>query len=237
MHQSVGKNLMDGIGLLATDAGVEITLEQRDASTLASGFRSNGIIHTYGGKNRFPDTKIKNFAEQLATFPENARPDIAVMKLCYIDFDIDTNIDKIFDQYTQTIDTLEKRYPEITFVHMTVPVMQFPRNLKARIKRLLGMDVWVDVTNAKRHAFSKRIRDRYPANRIFDIEKYESSYPDGQREQRNNHGETIYGLVPDYTYDGGHLNKQGKLFIASNFLAFLNKLSVASITSVSRQSN
>ncbi len=231
MHQSVGKNLMDGVDLLARDAGIDIPLEQRDASGLSAGFSGNGIIHAYGGKNRFPETKIRSFAEQLAMFPENGRPDVAVMKFCFIDFDTDTDVDGLFRQYTAAIDSLEKRYPHITFTHMTVPLMAFPHTLKARVKRLLGMSVWVDVTNAKREAFSQRIRDRYPANRIFDIARYESTHPDGMREKRSESGQTIYGLVPAYTRDGSHLNANGQRYVARGFLAFLHNLSTPSQSS------
>lgn len=224
MHQSVGKNLMDGVGLLARDAGMDIPLEQRDAAGLAIGFTGNGIIHAYGGKNRFPETKIRSFAEQLALFPEDGRPDVAVMKFCFIDFDTDTNVDGLFRQYTTMIDSLEKRYPDITFAHMTVPLMAFPHSLKARVKRLLGMSVWIDITNAKREAFSQRIRSHYPANRVFDIARHESTHPDGTREKRSEHGQTIYGLVPAYTRDGSHLNANGQRHVARGFLAFLHNL-------------
>ena len=224
MHQSVGKNLMDGLELLSNDANIKIPLSQRENSALHAGFTGNGLIHSYGGKNRFPETKIKSFADQLGRFPENSRPDIAFMKLCYIDFDVDTDIDKLFREYTETLELLERRYPDTTFVHMTVPLMRFPDGIKVSIKRMLGMDVWIDVTNAKRQEFSQRIRERYPENLVFDIAKYESTYPDGMREQRLHHNQTIYGLVPEYTDDGGHLNAQGKRFVARNFLRFLNNL-------------
>lgn len=231
MHQSVGKNLMNGVGLLAQDVGVDIPLEQRDIPGLAAGFSSNGIIHAYGGKNQFPETKIQSFAEQLTMFPENGRPNVAIMKFCFIDFDTDTDVDGLFRQYTTMIDSLEKRYPDITFAHMTVPLMAFPRSLKARIKRLLGMSVWIDATNARREAFSQRIRNHYPANRVFDIARYESTHPDGVREKRNEHGETIYGLVPAYTHDGSHLNATGQRYVARGFLAFLHNLSTPSQSS------
>ena len=237
MHQSVGQNLMDGLELLANDANTKITLAQRDNSALSAGFPANGLIHTYGGKNRFPETKIKSFASQLAAFPENNQPDIAVMKLCYIDFDVDTDIDKLFEQYTKTIETLEKRYPKITFAHMTVPLMRFPDGIKVSIKRMLGMDIWIDVTNAKRQQFSQRIRDRFPKSRIFDIAEHESTYPDGKREQRLHHNETIYGLVPAYTDDGGHLNAQGKRHVAKNFLKFLNNLTATNMPDAYNQTN
>jgi len=235
MHQSIGTNLMDGVERLAKDIGIKIPLEKRDAASLQTGFNGNGLLHAYGGKNMYPETKIRSFSEQLTLFPENSRPDVAVMKFCFIDFDTDTDIDSLFRKYTENIEQLQQRYPDITFLHMTVPLMEFPLTFKARLKRLLGMSVWIDVTNAKREAFSQRIRDRYPANMIFDIALHESTHPNGQRESRVDNNQTIYGLVPGFTNDGSHLNEFGQRYVAKAFLEFLSKLPMPSASSPNKE--
>jgi hypothetical protein len=52
----------------------------------------------------------------------------------------------------------------------------------------------------------------------------ESTYPDGRRETCAHKGKTCYSLVPEYTYDGGHLNETGRKKAAEQLLILLAKL-------------
>ena len=90
--------------------------------------------------------------------------------------------------------------------------------IKDRIKLLLDKPVWVDDANAKRHEFSRLVRETYDSHLIIDIAEAESTRPDGTRQQYTKGGQTYYTLVPGYTTDGGHLNDIGKKWVAEEMV-------------------
>jgi len=59
---------------------------------------------------------------------------------------------------------------------------------------------------------------------IFDLAKIESTFPDGRRASFTKDGKTYYSMVPDYTYDGGHLNELGRKIAAEQLLFLLANL-------------
>ncbi len=61
---------------------------------------------------------------------------------------------------------------------------------------------------------------------IFDIAKIESTFPDGTRSSFTKDGKTYYSMVPEYTYDGGHLNETGRKKVAEQLLILLAQLNI-----------
>ncbi len=61
-----------------------------------------------------------------------------MMKLCYVDIAADTDVDALFAAYRETIATLERDFPKVTFVHVTVPLMTEPGLLSKLKSRLTG---------------------------------------------------------------------------------------------------
>ena len=71
--------------------------------------------------------------------------------------------------------------------------------------------------NINRNQFNEILRKEYEGKApIFDLAKIESTYPDGK---------TSYSMVPDYTYDGGHLNETGRKKAAEQLLVLLANIS------------
>ena len=59
---------------------------------------------------------------------------------------------------------------------------------------------------------------------VFDLAYYESLYQDGKRSVFKYKGDKYYSLARQYSSDGGHLNKKGRILIAGELLNFLAKL-------------
>jgi hypothetical protein len=145
-----------------------------------------------------------------------SRVDLAVLKFCFWDFNRNTDVRALFAEYESTLGRLQQEYPNVRFVHSTVPLMAADTDWRARVRQLLFMPVPTTLDNAKRHEFSRLIRARYEGQApIFDVEAAEYG-DDG--------GEDVPSLPVGLTTDGGHLNDAGKRRVAA---AFVNSLALA----------
>jgi hypothetical protein len=217
-HQSVGLNMLDGLRQIATEEEVDdiqiVELDREHAVSAAF------FAHSAVGKNGDPRSKIDEFATKIRGMRETlpAGPDVAFMKFCYVDFAPDTDVDDLFAYYRSTMSRLGKEHPHVRFLHTTVPLMARTLRVKDRIRLLLGMPVWVDDANIKRHEFNLLIQQTYDDDRIIDIAGQESTKPDGTRQRFTRNGRTYYSLNPAYTTDGGHLNQAGKRKVAAEMV-------------------
>ena len=59
---------------------------------------------------------------------------------------------------------------------------------------------------------------------LFDLALIEATFPDGTRNVHQKDGQSFHALVPEYTYDGGHLNEKGRRIVAEQLLIFLANL-------------
>jgi len=223
MHHSVGDDIIKGIEMFADEKLTPVNIMALDGNASTLAIRENGLAHARGGKNQYPMSKLADFEKQIARFDPDNRPDIAFMKFCFVDFNPETDIDELFDRYTRTLDTLEKSYPDIRFIHVTAPLKQRPSGWKDQLNRLLGRLVWEDASNRLRQAYNQKIRNHYPPDQIFDLAKFESTARDGSRFSQEQDGMVYYSLAPEYTYDGGHLNDTGKRVLAAALIDFLSK--------------
>ncbi len=217
-HQSVGFNILDGITETAPDAGINIieSVQVPDSDAF--------IVHSEVGENARPDLKLADFAEVMRNGMGQA-VDIAFLKFCYIDVDKDTNANNLFDQYVRTIDELKRDFPEVQFVHFTVPLTVIESGPKAFIKKLLGRTLGGAERNLKRQQFNELLRSTYGGiEPVFDIAAIESTKQNGDRQSHQHDGQTYYSLVPQYTDDGGHLNSLGRKIVAENLIVFLSDL-------------
>jgi hypothetical protein len=214
-HQSVGLNLLNGLTQLAVRDGVKIDIhEQRTAAVLP------GISHFFIGKNGDPAGKIRDFAAAIdAGAGEGA--DIAMMKLCYVDFNADTDAKKLANDYIASLESLAKKHPNTRFVAVTAPLMAAQTGPKAWIKRLMGKQPNGYADNVRRAEFNNLLRERYLAEaRLFDLARLESEAT-GKHCTVDMDRQKIQALCPELTNDGGHLNERGQALIASAFLDFL----------------
>lgn len=217
-HQSVGVNLLDGIKQLATTAGVSVRIEEKNsASSVMPGMIGHGLI----AENEYPLKKLKSF-EQLME-QQRAGLDIAFMKFCYVDFTAETNAKELFASYQATMDSLRKKNPGTTFVHVTAPLTTVGGGPKAQVKYYLGMaPLYGTFENMRREEFNSLMRRAYQGREpVFDLARVESTALNGKIESVKWKGSVVPVLVPEYSDDGGHLNVTGQLRAARELISVL----------------
>lgn len=217
-HQSVGANILEGVGRLVSSsgAGVGPRVAQLDAM-VAPG---PGVLgHVLLPENGDPARKVRSFAEAVDRLGDRA-PDVALMKLCYVDFDARTDVAALFELYRTTLAALEQRHPRTAFVPVTAPLTRAQGGPKAMVKRLLGRAPGGVVENARREEFNARVRAAYGA-RVFDLARLEATGPAGEPVAVEWQGRAVPAMHASYSDDGGHLNARGQDLVARAFLAHL----------------
>ena len=220
-HQSVGGNILEGIERLRVahaTPGFRV-VEARDPSTVDG----PALVHFLAGRNADPASKNADFLAMLDARPA---PDsgVALLKYCYLDMRADGDPATVFSEYKATVAAARARHPDLTIVHVTMPLTTVEGSGKALLKRLTGRMTSRDLAR-KRQQYNVLLRREYGGREpIFDIAALESTRPDGARVAFRQGGETIYTLAPDYTDDGGHLNATGQQLVAGRLLAFLATL-------------
>lgn len=221
-HQSVGYNILDGINDILHDHD-NIRLNIVETSNAAD-FKTPIFAHSRVGQNTQPISKVDAFVR----FIEDGigdKADITFFKFCYIDFNAETDINRIFNYYKAKMSYLKELYPQTTFVHVTVPLMARQTGLKAAVKKILGRPLWGYDDNIKRNQFNDLLRKEFGKEKLlFDIALIESTFPAGSRNIHQKDGQPFHALVPEYTYDGGHLNERGRRIVAEQLLIFLSNL-------------
>lgn len=222
-HQSVGFNIMDGIQDLMKDySGFMLkVVETRDGNDITPGV----FAHSRVGKNRDPKNKIDDFANVLAQ-GVGRTVNAAALKLCYVDITGKTEIEKLFNEYSNSIETIRNDYPNLNIIHVTVPLKVTKKTWKIWLKQLIGKnDIWEFSDNIKRNMYNEMMIKHYKGkDPILDVAKIESTNPDGSRQSFDVDGNTYYSLYPGYTTDGGHLNEIGRKKVAEQFALLLCNL-------------
>lgn len=219
-HQSVGFNIVDGIkDIMAENEKIDLNIKETND---ISAFSEPVFAHSRVGQNTDLSSKIEAF-EQTIRKGVGEKADIAFFKFCYLDITEETNVQKLFESYKQTMDKLQKEFPETVFLYATVPLRTVNTSWKTWIKKLIGKDyIWEYADNIKRNEFNSMIRKAYEdTGRVFDIARAESTYTDGNRETFSYKGNDYAALVPAYTNDGGHLNELGRRQVAAHLLALM----------------
>jgi len=221
-HQSVGENIIDGIvDVMKENKNIQLNIKE---SKNGEELDSVNILHSSIGKNGDPIGKIEDFKKQISS-GIGSKADIAFAKFCFWDIQKTSDLDAIFSEYKTTVDELKKEYPDTTFMHLTVPLMSHSNGVMARIKRLFREDNG-DLANIKRNELNNMILNEYQGKEpVFDIAKYESTLPGGERTYFVKDGEQYYYLPDAYTEDGGHLNEKARKFIAEQMLIKLSEIS------------
>jgi len=218
-HQSVGYNIMDGVGvLLKENPSIRLTIVE---TTDPSRFDAPVFAHAGVGRNENPGSKCEAF-EQYLDLGIGSRADIAFFKFCYVDINRETDVEKVFESYKATVRRVKTKYPGLTLVHVTVPLTSAEYTLAVRlksfIKRILGR---VD-ENVARGKLNERIRKEFGGtDPVFDLAAIESTSPFGESVSFTSHGKKYPCMYPGYTTDGGHLNDAGKRVAAVGLLQTL----------------
>ena len=220
-HQSVGKNILDGINDISEDLNNKINIVESRTTDESS---EPAFLHAGVGKNNDHLSKIVDFRE-IVKNGIGGKVDVAFFKFCYVDFDQTTDIESTFNKYRETMKTLKENYPQTTFVHFTFPLVEARLGLKGYIKKIIGRYDTKREGNIKRNQFNTMLKAQYEGKEpVFDLAGIESTYPDGKKETFEKDGKTYYALAPLYTNDGGHLNKTGRKVVAEKLLYFLASL-------------
>lgn len=214
-HQSVGGNLVEGLGDVG---GGKLQLVQ---ARTADAFSKPAFVHTFIGQNEDPSGKVRDFEKALDDVQGKA--ELAFFKFCYVDFTAGTDVEKLFAEYTASMERLHAKYPAVTFVHVTVPLTIVQTGAKAWLKRRLGRAPWGEQENVVRHRFNELLRAKYPGT-LFDLASLESTRPDGTPQSFEVGGVKVPMLVPEFTDDGQHLNVVGRKRAADALIEFLAKV-------------
>lgn len=217
-HQSVGKNIIQGIReLAANDPRLKLRILHSDDLTSVTG---PALVEFDIGTNGNPQSKNDAFFAVLSR-GMGQQSGTAMFKYCYVDFDVSTDVTKVFKDYQATVDAIKTKYPHLKIVHITVPLTTVEPWPKAWLKSILGRPTLQDI-NVKRNEFNDLLRASYNSTEVFDLAAAESTRPDGSREFFQRNGTQIYTLCPEFTDDGGHLNATGRRVVAETLLLALS---------------
>jgi hypothetical protein len=220
-HQSVGANILQGVEELAAENGAPRLRVVRSNSPQS--VDGPAIVETPIGTNGDPSSKARGFSTAMEQGFGRAGG-IAMYKYCYLDFTPDTDVRAVFSEHRAVVDSVRAAHPGITIVHVTAPLTTSESPARALVKRLLGKP-GVLAANAKRNEFNALVRETYGSREpLFDLGTIESTRPDGSRSYETKGRDTVYTLAPEYTDDGGHLNRLGRRVVASRLLQLLSAL-------------
>ncbi|HVY29630.1 MAG TPA: hypothetical protein VHB79_23885 [Polyangiaceae bacterium] len=199
-HQSIGQNILDGVRAVVAER------------SLAWG---DALI----GQNGAPETKLAAFREQMMN-GMGRETELALLKLCYVDFNAATDVRALFDSYKRAMTVIAAECPRTALVHVTVPLTTVTSGAKAWLKRRLGASVWGELENDKRHAFNELLRREYHSRSIFDLAEVESGDPE-HPQRYEFRGKLVPKLRAEYSEDGAHLNAEGRRVVGTELLRFL----------------
>lgn len=218
-HQSVGFNIVNGIELIMKQVPT-ISLNIQEIKTPDT-LESPVFAHSRIGQNKDPLSKIMDFKNYIQNGIGDSA-DYAFFKLCYIDIKEDSDVQQVFTAYKNVLDSLILKFPNTTFLHVTVPLRIAQTGIKVSIKNLIGQAIGGYADNIKRNEFNELLLNEYGnTGMVFDLAGAESTYPDGRPNFFEKNGKKYSFLIPAYTQDGGHLNNVGRTIVAEKLLLFL----------------
>jgi hypothetical protein len=216
-HQSVGRNILDGVKQLAAGEGVPLRVVETKGA--AAGIAPKTFAHGEVPENGDPVRKLRSFEQALTS---GGPVDIAFVKFCYVDIGPGTDVAALFAEYQATMARLKAQHPATTFVHVTAPLTTLQGGWKAAVKKVLGRLPQGVVENARREEFNALLRKAVEGKEpLFDLARAESTRPDGTPETFEWSGRRIPALVSEYSDDGGHLNGKGRLVAARRLVSVL----------------
>lgn len=218
-HQSVGGNIIEAL------PEVYRAMQSPPPAIITQGVKlpplGSFIVHTEIGTNGDPLGKIAEF-DRLLRDGLAEKVDVAILKLCFVDFNAETDANTIFASYRTAMTSLEHAYPDVAFVYTTVPLMA-DRDLYGRLKALLGRGQEYDPShNAARERYNSLVRAEYGATgRLLDVAAVESAgHRDALSYKLSPSGEFL-AMDPNLTSDGGHLNSDGADLVARYWLSLV----------------
>jgi hypothetical protein len=219
-HQSVGMNVLNAVPGVYADNGVSAPpIEQ---GRTEPGPNGGFIAHKFIGENHKPLLKIEDF-DRTMRGGMGRQVDVAMMKFCSLDISTSTDVDTLFARYRDTMAAMERDFPNVTFIHVTVPLVTERQGLfsklKTRLKTVLGRsDVNHPLANVARERLNALIRSEYAGRHLFDLAAIQSTRPDGTRVSGRYDNQAYFALYDGYASDDVHLNAVGSKIAATAFL-------------------
>lgn len=203
-HQSIGMNTITGVAdLAAQNSRYRLVINEVSSS---ADFGSPKLGHFRISSNKNPLGKISEFNEKIRN-TYGTVVDVAFFKLCPFDIDCSTDIISLFNTYKKTMASLKSSYPNITFVHITCPLVDSE-----------------DLANVRRNQFNKLLLKEYTGKEyIFDIAVIEATHQNGAWAKFTFEGQAYHKLCSEYriTQDRVHLNNIGKQRVAKGMIYLL----------------
>jgi hypothetical protein len=218
-HQSVGGNIIDGLTELVEPYKFFNIIDMNQEQPLPESY----FLHSKIGKNEDPGSKCDDFTVKLDRI--DGQVDIAMLKFCYIDINRDTDIQSLFQKYHSTMAELINKYPRIEFMHITVPLTHSESGLGVTLRELLGRENKSKLDNIRRNEYNELLRNTFEKDKIFDLARAESTYPDGSRNLFKWDSKKYEHLIGEYASDGRHLNEKGSRWVASEMIKALSGVS------------
>jgi hypothetical protein len=219
-RQSVGGDILEGLETVLQEYPA-IQLEIREGFDQDSS-EGPAFSHFKIGRNRDPKGKIDHFRTLVESGIGDVA-DIAFFKFCYVDVDHKTEIEGILDHFDKTLADLSEKYPDLTIIPVTVPLTNKRPGIKAKIKRILGMEPPLKADNIKRNKFNDHIREKHGAA-VWDLADAEATSAKGEKVTFRRNKQRFFLLNRKYTSDGGHLNSIGSQVVAIDLLLHLTSL-------------
>lgn len=221
-HQSVGFNILEGVKDIMRD-NPKVKLKIIETQNRED-YQSPVLGHFKVGKNEDAKSKCDHFVQTVEQ-KIGSKADIAFFKFCFVDVTASSNVMEVFSYYRDSMAYLKKKYPKVTFVHVTVPLTTVQTGWKVPVKRLLRKPIDGYDDNVRRNEFNDLLRKEYLGKEpLFDLAEIESTYLDGKRSSFEMGGKLYHSLIEQYTDDGGHLNKEGRKITAEQLLVQLVNL-------------
>lgn len=214
-HQSVGAGIVEALPLVS---GQRLQVVESNDS---NAFCRPGFAHFRVGQNCDPLSKCQAFSQVINGVGD--RIDIAFFKFCYVDITDQTDVRNLFDVYQATMASLSNAYPRVIFLHVTVPLRVIDHGWLGWLHgKLMGGNREL-ADQARRHAFNQMLRGAYSdSGRLFDLAREQATCSDGTPSSVPYRGEALPSLAPEYTDDGGHLNRLAAQRMAGRLLDCLN---------------
>ena len=211
-HQSLGAELLEGVQ--SVTGGMLALREGRSPAQ----FGSAGLVHTALGSKGTPDAMLAEFEGVLAAV--GGRVDFALFEFFSLDFDVRSDVDRLFADYLATMARLRAKYPAVFFVHLTVPLTVVPRS-----GRLYAAHAPGGVPeNEGRNRFNMLLRTSRETHPLFDLAAHESTHADGTVCTFDFGGIRFPALASEYAAGGQHLNAEGRRSLAEAMLIYLARL-------------
>jgi hypothetical protein len=231
-HQSIGMSLLDAFPSIFQAASVPVPTIANTEWPQARDTKTEPVIaQAWIGKNGDPKGKIRDFAA-IFDKPIGATLEVALMKLGAVDFDVSTDIQAVFRDYTSTMDRLEAAHPDTVFLHSTATLTTQGDEWSPTSVDALGTIRDAVTDNAQRERYNALVRTRYgDSGLLFDIADLESQVGDGKVAAAGGDGPLYRVMNPTMSSDGLHLNPEGAQRIANALLHLMGQAVLSPRTS------